>query len=237
MRFFSLYQYVAPAVLFPLAYTLFLARCHGDHAAALFMLTLPIAFSYVIPALGMNWLKLWAMRTRLRIGRIRPHHGLVFGSASSVFALVALEPLREPLTTLGVLRAALVLGSVIGFWNWLYDAVAIRVGFIQVFNRPWWLGQSAEAIATDYAPVVFGGFGAAYGAWMRVAEEVLLREGRRDLFAPLLVAALATSLALPVLAFIAQSFWLHGESGLTTYEGRPPPPPDPAGMERRSTSP
>lgn len=218
MRFFSLYQYIAPAICFPLAYWLFHRRYAGDHATVIFLLALPIAFSYVIPALGMNWLHLWAMRTRLKLGRIRPHHGFLFGSASSLFALLALDPLAGPLALTEPVRAGLVLGSVIAFWNWLYDVVAIRVGFIQVFNRPYALGHGPEAIATDYAPALFGGFGFAYGFWTRIAECWLHQAGRADLFWPLLAAALLTSLTFPVLLFVAQSLARHGETGLTSYE-------------------
>jgi hypothetical protein len=219
MRFFSLYQYIAPAILFPLAYWLFLRRYAGDHTITAFMLAIPITFSYVVPALGMNWLRLWAMRTRVRIGAIRPHHGFLFGSASSLFALLCLDPLAGPLDALEALRAGVVLGSVVGFWNWLYDLLAIRVGFIQVFNRPYARGEGAAAIATDYAPVLFGSFGFAYGVWIRIAESWLVVQRRGDLFWPLLAGALVTALALPVLAFVLQSYCVHGESGLRPYEG------------------
>ena len=218
MRFFSLYQYIAPAILFPLAYALFLRRYDGDHRMTLFMLAVPITFSYVIPAIGMNVLRIWAMRTRLKVGRIRPHHGFMFGSAASLFALLSLDRLSGPLTALEPVRAGLVLGAVIAFWNWLYDVIAIRVGFIQVFNRPWALGHGPEAIATDYAPALFGGFGFAYGFWARIAESWLFLGQRRDLYYPVLTAAIVTALVLPVAIFVAQSLYLYGEIGLSSYE-------------------
>lgn len=218
MRFFALYQYIAPAILFPLAYALFLRR-YESHAMTWFALAIPITWSYVVPAIGMNWLRIWSMRTRIRIGRIRPHHGFMFGSASSLFALLCLDPVRDP-GVLAALRAGVVLGSVIAFWNWLYDIAAIRVGFIEVFNRPWYDGQGAEAIATDYAPALFGGFGFVYGVWLRIGERWILGEGRPDLAWPLLCGALACALVLPVALFVAQSLLLRGEIGLSTY--RPP---------------
>lgn len=220
MRFFALYQYVAPAVLFPLAYWLFLCR-YQSHTMTWFALAIPIVWSYAIPAIGMNWLRIWSMRTRIKVGKIRPHHGFMFGSASSMFALVCLDPATGEPGMLSALRAGLVLGSVVAFWNWLYDVIAIRVGFIEVFNKPWFEGQGPEAIATDYAPALFGGFGFVYGVWLRVGECWLLARGRTDLFWPLLCGALASAMVIPVVLFVAQSLWLRGEIGLRTYQ-----PPD-----------
>lgn len=90
-----------------------------------------------------------------------------------------------------------------------------------MYNRPYQQGRGPEAIATAYAPVLFGGFGFAYGFWMRTAEELLWHRERADLFWPLLAAALTTALVLPPLAFVLQSCWLHGEHGLVSHA-----PPD-----------
>ncbi|MBI4867134.1 MAG: hypothetical protein HY816_09295 [Candidatus Wallbacteria bacterium] len=217
MRFFQIYQYLAPAVMFPLAYWLFLRRYNGNHPMTLFALSVPITFSYVVPALGMNWLRIWAMRTRFRIVRIRPHHGFLFGSAASLFALLCLPPLAAPAGLAEAMRAGFVLGTVIGFWNWLYDIHAIRVGFLQVYNRPFAEGRGPEAIAGDYAPVFFGTFGFAYGIALRVAESDLLLLGHSDHFWPLLAVSTGLVLAAPGLAYVAQSYVLRGESGLRSY--------------------
>src|SRR3954462_571719 len=91
MLFFRVYQYVVPVVLFPLAYWLWLARCGGDHRLTLFALSLPIVFSYVVPALGTNWLRIWGFNTRWRVGRFRPHRGFLFGPAPSLFGLLGLS--------------------------------------------------------------------------------------------------------------------------------------------------
>lgn len=220
MRFFSLYQYIAPAIAVPLAYWLFLQRYAGNHALVAFFLAVPITFSYVVPAIGMNVLHLWRMNTRVRIGRIRPHHGLVFGSASSLFALLSLDPLQGPLTLGEPFRAGLTLGAVIGFWNWLYDLIAIRAGFIEVYNRQYANGEGPEAIATDYSPPVFGGFGFVYGFSMRIAEGYL--PAHPGLYWPLLIGTMFTSVALPVAVYVGQSYWLYGDAGLRSYENQPP---------------
>ena len=48
MRFFSLYQYAAPALLFPLSYWAWWRRCDGEHLCAAFMLAIPVLYAYVI---------------------------------------------------------------------------------------------------------------------------------------------------------------------------------------------
>ena len=58
MMFFRVYQYVVPLLLFPLSYWLWHSRYGGDHRLTLFALALPIVFSYVVPALGTNWLRI-----------------------------------------------------------------------------------------------------------------------------------------------------------------------------------
>lgn len=217
MRFFSIYQYVAPAIAVPLAYWLWLARFAGDRSLAMFMIVVPVTFAYVIPAIGMNVLKIWSMKTRFRLGRIRPHHGLVFGSASSLFGLLSLDPLRGQLEWYEPFRAALTLGAVIGFWNWLYDIVAMKVGFIEVYNRPYANNEGAEAIVTDYAPQVFGGFGLVYGFWMRLAEYYLFQQGRADLYWPMLICAMFTAVTVPVLIFVAYAMNRYGDPSLRAF--------------------
>lgn len=218
MRFFSLYQYIAPMIAVPLAYFLWLARYNGDRALAAFMLVVPVTFAYVIPAIGMNVLKMWRMNTRFKLGRIRPHHGLVFGSASSLFGLLSLDPLQGPLTWYEPLRAGLTLGAVIGFWNWIYDIVAMKVGFIEVYNKPYANNEGAEAIVSDYAAHVFGGFGLVYGFWMRLAEFFILQQGHRELFWPFLIAAMVTSVVIPVGIFVAYAMYRWGEPCLRAFE-------------------
>ena len=72
MPFFQLYQYVVPLVLLPLGYTVWLQHQAGNHTMAVFALSFPIVFAYVIPGIGTNWLRLWEFNTRFRLGRFRP---------------------------------------------------------------------------------------------------------------------------------------------------------------------
>lgn len=217
MRFFNVYQYAAPLVLAPLAYWLWLQRCAGEHRQAALALAIPVLFAYVVPAVGTNVLRVWEFNTRLRLGRFRPHHGFVFGSATSLFALAAV-----PAGATGPwewLRAGFVLGSVLAFWNWLYDVEALRAGFLRVYTRSYAQGRGPEAIAMDYAPPIFGLFGVCYGFALVLAETALANAVGWAPYLGFLALAGTVCIAAPVAGYVAWSYWRNGESGLRSYEG------------------
>lgn len=214
MRFLNLYQYLGPVLLTPLAWWLWRSELGGDGETAASVILLPILFAYVIPGLGTNWLGLWEFNTRLRLGKFRPHHGFVFGSATAVLAALVLAPLPAEPSAGAVARAAFVLASVLGFWNWLYDIYAIDKGFLVVFNRPFAAGRDGAAIATDYAPAIFGMFGLVYGAEI----PLLVLASRQDALVPATVLAAVPLLLLPPLAFMLLSRLRHGDWGLTRRE-------------------
>jgi hypothetical protein len=86
---------------------------------------------------------------------------------------------------------------------------------LRVYNQPWAEGRGEEAVALDYAPWFFGGFGAAYGLAVAGFEWFVGRYGVPDFggAALALVLALAFTLALPVAGFIRQSLKRHGHPG------------------------
>lgn len=219
MRFFQVYQYLAPAILFPLSYWLWWERYAQSHALVLLVMSIPILFAYVVPGIGTNVLGIWEFNTRLRLGKFRPHHGFVFGSATSLIAFCCLGPHRTGTDGWEIARAGLVLGSTLAFWNWFYDIEALRAGFLVVYNRPFVDGQGAEAIATDYAPTIFGGFGLVLGASIRLVEWQLLDQQRWGLYWPLVIGCNLAGLVVPVALFMACSYWRHGTWGLTAMKG------------------
>ena len=111
------------------------------------------------------------------------------------------------------------MGSVLAFWNWLYDIYAIKADVLRVYTRAYYERRGAEAIATEYAPVFFGVFGFCYGVAIRLAELVLLQHGRADLYWPLLLTFSLLGIVVPVSSYILFSFLAIGESGLRSYEG------------------
>src|SRR5262245_21457731 len=172
-RLFETYQYVAPAVLTPLAAWLWWRHYHGHSGLAAIALLVPIVHAYVVPGVGTNILGVWEFDTRLRLGRFRPHHGFVFGSATAMLVLLTLGEASQSASSGGLLRRGLVAAGVRGAVNWVYDVLAIRAGILRVYNQPWAEGQGPISIANDYAPWFFGGFGFVYGVGLGIAESML----------------------------------------------------------------
>ncbi len=223
MKFLNFYQYITPIIFFPLSYTLWLRQLDGDHKLVWLMLSVPVLFAYIIPGLGTNWLRLWEFNTRLRLGKFRPHHGFVFGAATSLIALLCLGALPPAFGALEFIRAGFILGSVLAFWNWLYDRYAIKAGFIVVYNKAYAENKGPEAIAADYAPVLFGAFGVCYGVAIRLNQYYLLELGRWDYYGLLLVISNLAGLVVPVLVFVLYSYLKYGETGLRAYLNHPMP--------------
>ena len=211
-RAFELYQYVAPAILTPLSFWLWWRTYDGNLSLVLFAWLIPILYAYVVPGIGTNVLKVWEFDARIRLGRFRPHHGFVFGSATAMLAWISHgHPAR---TILDVIGTSVVLASVLGFWNVLYDINALRSGILRVYNQPWADEKGPEAVTMDYAPWFFAGFGAVYGAGLGIGEVLADRGDLTGLvFAGWFLAVLACAIGIPVLGYRRRSLKIHGHSG------------------------
>jgi len=213
-RFFSIYEYAGPLLLLPLAYYLWYQRYDGDYALVALTLFVPILFAYVIPGIGTNFLKLWEFNTRFRLGRFRPHHGFVFGSATSILVFISTDMPATGLDIAEILKSGFVVGSMLAFWNWLYDFLAIKSGFIIVHKQPYFEDDSPATLAAEHAPVIFGMFGATYGMWLSACQSLLLGEGLTGQYWLFFVTGCTACLCLPVATFVALSYFRYGVSGL-----------------------
>jgi hypothetical protein len=180
---------------------------------ALLVLAIPVVYAYIVPAVGTNVLRVWEFNTRLRLGRFRPHHGFVFGSATAVLMLPALgTPTTHP-TLADIAASGLLAAVILGVANWLYDVAAIRAGILKVYNQPWAEGRQASAIVNDYAPWFFGGFGLVQGAGLKFAEGMLLPAGGVVPSIMIGLTLLAATVTLPTLGYVLQSYLRHGHHG------------------------
>lgn len=219
-RLFRLYPYWGPLVFGPLALVAWMRHWPDDPALVAVALVVPILHAYVVPAVGTNVLGMWAFTTRLRIGRFRPHHGFVFGTATALIALPLIGPADPDPSAARIVGTGLVVGAVLFLVNWIYDAVALRQGILEVYNQPWSDGAGPWRVALDYAPWFFGLFGVIYGVGLRLAEARLL--GRSDPVTALAIGAAlaAATITLPTLFYLLASRLRHGHWGV-----RPCPPP------------
>lgn len=217
-RFYQVYQFAVPALLFPLVYWLWLGRLDGNHAVTALVMFVPVVSYYVFVIVGIARLRLWEMNTWPTIRGLRPHHGFVIGTATGLFAYLSLRLIAADQTGVGsVLTAAFIVGSVFGFWNWWYETYAIKSGFISIYTKRVAEGASAEEAVTDYAPILFGSMGAVHGAMVKTAENLLLPEHSSVLYWVIAVTGGVALIAVPTILYLAVHRARYGESGLTSY--------------------
>ena len=214
-RVLEIYQYLGPALLTPLSLWLWWQR-YQAWAPALVAWLVPILWAYIVPAVGTNVLKVWEFDVRFKLGRFRPHHGFVFGSATSMLALlVHTNPAHG---TLDVVKTSLILTCVLGWINLLYDIKALECGLLKVYNQPWAEGKAASDVALDYAPWFFGGFGACYGAGLALMEWRWVDELTMAGVLPLTLKLLSATIVVPVGGYVLQSKVRHGHWGVWPVE-------------------
>lgn len=202
-RFLHLYQYLAPLLLGPLSLWLWWRFYQGQWGPVALAWGLPCCWAYLVPAVGTNFLGMWEFDVRFRLGRFRPHHGFVFGSATATLAWLV-----HPIGPAGP-AYALVLAGVLGWINLLYDVEALKSGLLKVYNQPWSEGRGPEAVAMDYAPWFFGGFGAVYGlilSWLEWQRPEVDIKG--------FLGALALTILVPCGGYMLQSRRRHGHWGV-----------------------
>ena len=89
----------------------------------------------------------------------------------------------------------------------LYEVKALRSGLLKVYNQPWADGLGEEAIAFDYAPWFFGGFGAAYGLAIGILEYTVNLRGMpnaTETFAYVMTALILCIAGLAARGLVAQ---------------------------------
>jgi hypothetical protein len=216
-RAFGLYQYLGPAILTPLAIWLWLRHYDGDRGRTAIAVTIPILYAYIVPGIGTNVLRMWAINARFRLGRFRPQHGFVFGAATAVLALATIGGPDVELRWTGVLQSAATTCALLLAVNWIYDALAIRAGVLEVYNQAWSEGRGPWRIAADYVVWFFGLFGFVYAAGLRILETLLPANPAPTAAFAAGLSLLCAVLALPPLAYIGASLLRHGHTGCCPF--------------------
>ena len=209
---FEIYQYAVPAVLTPLSFWLWWKTYEGNLWLTLVAWLIPIAYAYIVPGIGTNILKVWEFNTRFRLGRFRPHHGFVFGSATAMVAWLCHTGMA--MDVYDVIILSVTLACVLGVLNFYYDIKALDSGILRVYNQPWAEGKGSVAITLDYAPWFFAGFGAIYGAGVGIAE-LLAVQGwlNADTFLSVFFLVLICAICIPVTGYCLYSLMRYGHSG------------------------
>jgi hypothetical protein len=217
-RFYQIYQFAVPIILFPAAYWLWLGRLDGDHAVTALVMFVPVIAYYTFVIVGITRFRLWEMNTWPTIRGLRPHHGFVIGTATGMLAYVSMRLVPVDQVGIGsILTAAFLVGSVFGFWNWWYETYAIKSGFISIYTKRVAEGASAEEAVTDYAPILFGSMGACHGAMVRTAEIYLLPNHDSGTYWAIALTGGFALIAVPTILYLTVHWVRYGESGLTSY--------------------
>lgn len=212
-RALSLYPYLGPLLLGPLAAWAWVAH-YGSWVAATPALLVPVIHAYVVPAVGTNLLGMWEFDTKVRLGRFRPHHGFVFGTAT---ALIAWPLMGAPLVAPDLAAAAisaLLVGGVLLAVNWAYDAAALHHGILKVYTPAALSGAGPWRAAADYVLPFFGLFGVIYAGGLRLAEP-LLADGTTATALLVTLALAAACIGLTSAAYVAGSYLFYGHAGLS----------------------
>ena len=216
--FYSLYQFLMPALMFPVAYWLWWERLGHSHPVALLVMFVPVVSYYIFVIVGVIKFRLWEMNTRPTIRGVRPHHGFVLGTGAALLTYLSLR--MTPIDEAGfssVLTAAFLGASVFGFWSWWYETYAIKSGFISIYTKKAAEGASAEEAVTEYAPILFGSMGACYAVMVKTAEGVLLTGRGPTLYWLVALLGGASIIVVPTCLYLLVHRLKHGESGLKTY--------------------
>lgn len=207
-----------PIIFFPLAYLLWYNYYNGSHPLVILTLSIPILFSYIIPYLGVNIFHLWEFDIKFKMKNIRLQHGFLFGTATSILVWMSVIPSNQDINLISICRSGFIVGSVLAFWNWLYDLYAIKSGFLKVYNIAYYKGLSANDIAADYAPIFFWIFGFSYGVSLRINEYFLIKQFSWILFWLFFFIEAILVQILPIVGYIVFSYIKSGSNGLKSYK-------------------
>ena len=122
MNFYKIYEVAGPLTLLPLAIALWLSTGNGNHCLVGYAVLLPIVAGFVIPFIGIRLLGVWEIRSRYSKKGFRPHHGLLFGSATSVITWLIYQFHLALFRGGPVFLFPLVLGAILGLINFWFDA-------------------------------------------------------------------------------------------------------------------
>lgn len=212
---FDIYAGLTAALLSPLSLWLWIRTYPENKILALAAWGIPAIQGYVVPMVGANILRVWEWRAAGQWQRIRIHHGLVFGGATSLLAW-GVRP--GPVSSLGeALGLGVFLMMVLASVNFVYDVLAIRSGVLVVRNEPWARGESPSKIVGDYAPWFFGGFGFIYGTGLGILEFA----PKAPFFRTIICFGIATAgILVPFIGYRWRSKIKFGHSGCHPVERR-----------------
>jgi len=147
MQFYKIYEVAGPIIMFPLACLLWWSSSQKDVSVTLYATGMPVAVAFLIPYVGIRLLHVWEIRSPHSNQGFRPHHGFMFGSATSVICWLVYQTYLLFPATDSIWLFPIGLGLIIGLVNFLFDMFAISKGVLVVYNKSFAEGKSAFHIS------------------------------------------------------------------------------------------
>ncbi len=170
----------------------------------LHVLLVPFLYGYIVPGIATNILHRWHFKGPMLLGRYYVHHGFIYaGNMGALLLIPFLGQSPEDFTLPRALSIVLSTAALHGFVLWLHDIGIVKLGMVELFNRPARQGRSPEEIVTYYAPLCFSLLGAAYAAGAALAYEFLVVRHCVGLGiqAELLAVGIGLTFTIPSLAY------------------------------------
>ena len=214
--FLNLHSLLTPLCIFPIAYYLWFHTYH-DHRLTWITMSFPIIYAYFVPLMGIKVLKLWEFRSKYSHKGFRPQSGFIYGSFASLFMWVArLEPSLN-FNYWDFFRQAFILGSLIGFWNWLFEIAAIKKGIILFYGKSFLKKLEPATVALEYAPIGFGLNGFCLG--ILIYLNYFIQESLFSLhFFWIYPLELLLYLSIPIAGYSLIQYWIHQDYGFKSHK-------------------
>ena len=212
----NLHSLFTPLIVFPIAFLAWYNEYH-DYRLTWITLSFPIIYAYLIPYFAIKKFHLWEFRSKYSLKGFRPQSGFIYGSFASLLTWVGrIDPGNE-FNFWKLIKQAFILGSLIGFWNWLFEIVAIQRGIIIFYGKSFLKKSEPATITLEYAPVGFGlnGFGLGCLIYINFFIKNLLLNNSFFWVYPI---EIIIYLALPVLGYSYVQYQIHGEYGFKSYK-------------------
>jgi hypothetical protein len=181
-------DFVLPLPLTAVMWYAWYARTQSLYFAS-YVLLLGLCFGYIIPGIGTNVLNLWRFTWRFRMGNYFIHHGFLY---APYFALVLYVIFGEweRLTSWQMLAIIVGTGCLQSLISCHHDLCGVKIGMIEINNKPAREGKNAAEIICDWDPIGFFFFGASYAASSLYAYKLFVIDGRTS---PVSLALLVAS--------------------------------------------
>lgn len=167
-RITEFWMFYFPLPLFILVYYLMRNLLHANDSTLnqnqlIAIIVIPVIYGYLIPYISVNIMKKWEFTRGMRIGGIYVHQGFKIASHLLLWLYLILKLVSlEQMTIEMLLIASVFCGFAQGFSIWIHDILAMRYGYLIMFNQASLSGKGAEVVVFKFAPATFFTLGFTY---------------------------------------------------------------------------